>query len=541
MASIAPLSGVLGKRRAAHLLRRTTYNPTRERINAFANKTAYQATTELVKTGAPFLAEPIDHETGQPWINSGPPPVSSSFRRQQYTIGWWANEAFHDQTIGRKMAFFLHTNFVVSMNSTSSERYFDYLALLQHYATGNFKKLAKAIVLDNAMLRYLDNTLNNKANPNENFAREYLELFTIGKGAQAGPGDYTNYTEQDVAAAARLLTGFKTGTRGNYIDPETGIPRGRAQLSQHDTGSKKFSHAFQGHTISGRNTADGMFEELDEFVEMIFDQEELAKTICRKLYRFFVSKYISRTVDIDIITPLADTFRLYNYDLGPVLKKLLRSQHFYDADDDNSNDEIIGSLIKSPLDMLHGALSFFKIELPDPLTDTYNHYHEFYYRSITNVLFPQAGFTLFYPAVVAGYPAYYQEPDLNRNWFSATTIIARYSLPEILLTGRRVLSGGSLAGVELDIVAWIKHSNNISNPYLPEIVVSELLEYMLPNFPDAERFAYFLDEVFLDNLPAADWTYEWEAYEASGDDTEVRIPLERLVTSIMYSQEYQLM
>ncbi len=541
MASIAPFNGVLGKRRAAHLLRRTTYNPTRERIDDFATKTPYQAVTLLIKNSSPVLTEPIDHQTGQPWINSGPPPVSSNFHLKQYTMGWWVNEALHDTTISRKMAFFLHSNFVVSFNSENEERYFDYLALLQYYAVGNFKSLAKAMVLDNAMLRYLDNTLNNKDNPNENFAREFLELFTIGKGAQVGPGDYTNYTELDVAVAARLLTGFKRATRGQRIDPETGLSRGYANTSKHDTGNKKFSHAFQNHTVSGRSTVEGMFEELDEFVDMIFDQEETAKAICRKLYRFFVSRNISREIEADIIIPLADTFRLYNYDLTPVLKKLFRSEHFYDLDDENANDEIIGGLIKSPLDMLHGALSFFKIAIPDPLTNTYNHYHEFYYRSITNVLFAQAGFTIFHPPVVAGYPAYYQASEYHHIWFNATTIIARYSLPEMLLTGRRVISYGGLGGVQLDIVDFVSNTNHISNPYLPDVLVSELLEYLLPNFPDPERFTYYLDEVFLDGLPAADWTYEWEAYEATGDDTEVRIPLENLIQAILYSQEFQLM
>ena len=105
--------------------------------------------------------------------------------------------------------------------------------------------MAKKITFDNAMLYYLDNTTNNKNNPNENYAREFLELFTIQKGPQIAEGNYTNYTEQDIQQAAKIFSGIKVKPLRDTIDPETGIPCGYVNVSQHDINSKTFSSELQ--------------------------------------------------------------------------------------------------------------------------------------------------------------------------------------------------------------------------------------------------------------------------------------------------------
>ena len=541
MASLAPKNGPLGKRLAAHLLRRTTFAHNKDRIDEIAQMTAEQAVDALFVYQAPSIPEPIDPETGQGWINTGVDAISSNFRLRHYTRTWWMHEALLDNSIGSKMTFFLHTNFVVSVAIYLPSRIFDHLALLRHYSLGNFRQLAEKIILDDTMLRYLDNTLNNKWNPNENFAREYLELFTIGKGEQIGPDNYTNYTEEDIRQAARLLTGFKTANRGQYIDPDTGLSRGRAVLSSHDRDDKTFSEAFQGRTITGAQTTEEMFTELSEFVDMIFEQDETARAIARKLYRFFVSRNISQEIEDDIIEPLAATFRNNGYELEPIVKQLLKSVHFYDEDDSDNSDEIIGVLVKSPLELFLGAMGFFNVQVPDPVQEPEDHYVNFYLRSVINVYLTRTDFNVLSPSVVAGYPAYYQSPEYNRNWFNGSTIIGRYSLPEMLLTGRRVLAGGSLGGgVQLDIVDYISQRGNVSNAYLAHFLVRDLLGYMLPEMPDNNRVNYFLNTIFLDDLPAQDWSYEWDNYVNTGDDTEVRIPLQNLVQAIMYSPEYQL-
>ncbi|MEM7372039.1 MAG: DUF1800 family protein [Bacteroidota bacterium] len=541
MASLNPLSGTLGHRLAAHLLRRTSYHYTRAQIDAFAGKTVTQAMDDLMIIPSAIVAEPIDYETGQPWINSGVESMANRGRLRSYIAGWWMDEARQDPSIGHKMMFFLHTNFVVAAMEGPSEEYFDYLALLRHYAVGNFKVLAYKMVLDNQMLRYLDNTANLKGKPNENFAREYLELFTIGKGQQVGPGDYTNYTEEDIVEAARVLTGFRTGQRDTHIDPDTNLPMGRAVFGQHELGDKTFTtNAFQDTIITGATNQAEMFQELQDFVDMIFAQDATATFICRKLYRYFVGRHISQEIEEDIITPLAIIFRANNYELEPVLRVLLSSQHFYDKDDSKPTDEIVGGMLRSPLELFLHTMSFFDIAVPDALTETEDHYFRLYHRWVNSVFFPKAGFNVFRPSTVAGYAGYYQEPTFHRNWFNSSSIIARYKLGEMLILGRRVLAGGTIP-VQFDLPTFVQDTTHITDADNAILMVQEFLDYLFPEAVSQERFDYYLNDIFLQGQTTDDWSYEWQAYLLNGDDTEVRLILNGLVESIMYSPEYQLM
>jgi hypothetical protein len=440
-----------------------------------------------------------------------------------------------------KMAFFWHQYMAVAANANTNHTFFDYLALLKWAALGNFKKLANKIVTDNTMLRYLNNDQNTVQNPNENFAREFLELFTIGKGPQVAPGDYTNYTEDDIVQAARVFTGFRTRSQRDQTDPETGIPRGIAQLYRHDMGSKTFSEKFQHTTISGASSAAGMFTEVAQFVDLVLAQPETARNICRRLYRFFVRPGISEEVESGIIEPLANTLRNNNFEIAPVLKLLLKSEHFYDADDSDCGDEIYGSMIKSPLDLVLPALSFFNIAIPDPVSSNYDHYVLFYSQGVVERMLGYANLPIFYPGDVAGYAAYHQEPEYHRNWFNSSTIIARYKLPQILFTGRRVLGGGATTsiGIQLNLPVWVRDSGICSDPADAYVLVGDLLDYMLPAAVSDARFEYFCHQIFLDNLPPADWSYEWQHYLNTGNGDGVKIALERLVQHIMFSPEYQ--
>jgi uncharacterized protein (DUF1800 family) len=441
------------------------------------------------------------------------------------------------------MTFFFHQYMATSMVGTgNTATFFDYLALLRWGALGNFKKLAAKLVLDNTMLRYLNNNENTKNNPNENFAREFLELFTIGKGPQTGPGDYTNYTEDDIVAAARVLTGFRAQGNRTVTDPETGIPRGVTAFNQHDTGPKVFSARFQNKIIAGAANQAGMITELNAFVDMIFAQSETAKNLCRRLYRYFVYREISDEIENDIIVPLSNTLISNNFEIKPVLQQLLASQHFFDADDSAQTDEIVGGMIKSPLELALQSISFFGIPIPDPLTQPVTHYRTFYEQGVTTRMFGAANLPIFVPSDVAGYPGLYSEPEFSRQWFSSSTIIARYKLPAMLLKGTRQFGGGNpniSIGIKLNIAPWVKNSGFFSDPTDPYVLVKELLEYMLPEQIDDNRFNYFYQSVFLNQLPPADWTYEWQNYLATGNATEVTLALERLVNAIMYAPEYQ--
>lgn len=547
MASLNPISGVLGKRRAAHFLRRTSFRYTRSRVDELSTLTAEAAFDNVFVQAPLLLAQPVYGSGAVTWVDPPLPPSATlpdeDFVLRRYVMAWWVHEALHDPGAGHKMEFFLHQYLAVTAESGSSGQFFDYLRLLRWGALGNFKKMATKIVVDNCMLNYINNNLNYVNNPNENFAREFFELHTIGKGDIAGPGDYTTFTEDDIVVAARVLTGFGNAQRHLNTDPETMLPAGKAFPQSHDFQPKTFSNRFGGATINApTNDADGMWAELNSFVDMIFAQEETSKNFCRRLYHFFVTRKISDEVETDIITPLAQTFRDNNYEVLPVLKQLLLSQHFYDEDDSSATDEIVGAFIKSPLDLALQALSFFELPIPDPITDNYTHYNTFYNAGVMERMLSRTGMDLFYPPDVAGYPGYYQDPVYNRQFFNSASIVGRYKLPEILLTGTHawVPSPGTPLGTKLDFAAWIKDSGNISNPSDSYVLVQELLIYLFPEEPDNDRFTHFLDIVFLDGLPPGDWTYEWDTYVSTGNDTEVAIPLRRLLNAIMYAPEYQL-
>jgi uncharacterized protein (DUF1800 family) len=549
MASLNPLQGALGLRRAAHLLRRTSYRYTRSKVDEMATQTAGDALTSLL-TGYPLqLDQPLfanGNSTPAPWINPPQPfnaPLpAQDFILRRYLLAWWVNEALHDPGITHKMNFFLHQFMAVDGDSGSSMDFFDYLGLLRWGALGNFKKLATKMVVNNCMLSYLNNDENYVNNPNENFAREFFELFTIGRGQPAGPGDYTNYTEDDIVQAARVLTGYNHMQRDQYQDPETGIPSGKPFPQSHDFLTKTFSIRFGGTVIKPpTQDAAGMLAELDAFVNMIFTQEETARNLCRRLYHFFVRRNIVPEVETDIIGPLAQTLISQNFEIKPVLAQLLQSEHFFDMDDANPNDETIGSLIKSPLELVLQALSFLNVPIPDPVTDNDKHYNTFYNATVLERMLGQAGMNVFYPSDVAGYPGYYQDPDLNRQFFNSATIVARYKLPQMLLTGTYAWGGSANEpiGTILDVSAWVRDSGVFGDPSDAGMLVQDMVRYLFPETPDADRLNYFLNTVFLDGLPAADWNYAWQHYLTTSDNADVKIPLGRLLNGVMYAPEYQ--
>ncbi len=550
MASLNPLSGSLGRRRAAHLLRRASFRYARTQVDDLSTQTATQAVTTLLTTSPLQHAQPYyaTSPTATPvtWINPPKPPdaplPAQDFEMRPNVLSWWTNEALHDPGITHKMTFFLHQFLATDADAGTSSNFFDYLSLLRWGSLGNFKKLLVKIVTDNSMLYYLDNDQNFAQNPNENFAREFFELFTIGRGQPAGPGDYTTFTEDDIVQAARVFTGFNHALRNQNTDPDTNIPAGKGYPQTHDFGQKTFSPRFADTVIKApANDLTGMIAELQAFVDMVFAQDETAKNICRRLYHYFVTRKITQEVEDEVITPLAATFRTNDFELKPVLLQLLTSEHFYDADDTLSNDEIVGALIKSPLDLALQALSFFDLPIPDAVGEYDKHYNTFYNSAVRYRMLELAGMPLFYPWDVAGYPGYYQDPDFNRQFFNSATIISRYKLPQMLLTGTFAWGGQAAEsiGTKLDIAAWVKDSGTISDPSDSYVVVEELVQYLFPEEPDGDRLNHFLEIVFLDGIPPFDWTIDWNEYVSSGDDMAVKIPLQRLVNALLYAPEYQ--
>ena len=542
--SLNPLNSNLGQLRAKHLLRRCLFHYNNDLLNNISNLNASEAVSQLLLDDSVTYNEPYDPLPDENphgfWLSSGvyPPDIPNQGRKRGLLTAWWWYNMINRVNLKDKLTFFLHTTFTIANGDVGASHYFyDHLRLLEYYSSGNLRDLAKKITLDNAMLNYLDNTQNNANNPNENYAREFLELFTITKGEQVGEGDYSTYTEQDVIEAARVFSGFKTQLDRSIIDPDTNIPMGRLSINQHDQGIKTFSYAFDNYELQGGNTQETIFEELYEFVDMVFDKQATALAYVKKLYRFFVKSEWDEDIEQNIIIPLADDLYNNGYEILPVVKRLLESQHFFDAADSDPTDEIIGSIIKSPLQLLSSTITNLGFNIPDPENDMEN-YYKFVMFFMRNTYFPMAGMNVFAPDTVAGHPAIYQSPDFDRHWFSSSTILARYRLIECLITGRNKLGGNGFFGSELDTVAFVE--NTSANPGNIYYLVDEIANILYPNPIDQDRVDYFA-ELILEGYPSYYWTDTWDEYLSTGENTIVKTRLDLLIGAMINAPEYQLM
>jgi hypothetical protein len=550
MASLNPLTGVLGKRLAAHLLRRATYKFSAARIEAFAALTPTQAVDQL------FTFKPLKYPQGPLWTDglpiynpnnhsqskmyTDPAVIAIDTGRYLFGITWRYVEAFDDDTAKWKTIHWLYSLFNIRWDGDTRSYY--YWLLLERMArTGNLRSLAQKVTLDNSMLRYLSNSANVKGAANENYAREFMELFTILRGEAVAVGNYTNYTEADISQAARVLTGYSESNTEK--DPDTGIIRGAAVISRHDTGDKTFSAAFQNTVIRGATTAADMPRELGDFVDMIFNQVATAKSYIRKMYRFFVGDIITAEIETDIITPLANELKTSGYNHIQILKKLLTSQHFYDRDDSNAADEIIGAKIKSPYELLLQSTNFFQLT-KNTANNKQLFYDDFFsYDDHTSSI----GMGIVGPPTVEGYPGFYKDSGFSRNWFSNNYMQKRYSFGKTLLSGKSYGSG-RVFPYKLDIVKWVKDNIDLPNaPGTPAApvgasnatrVVEMMMDYLLPERPTGERYDYFMDTL-LGGLSPINWYFEWKEYLETNDSEDARVGLERFLKALMSSPEFQ--
>lgn len=553
MASLNPLSGTLGLRKAKHLLRRATFNYTKEQLDAFSNMTAVAALNSLTSNPTNKLTEPYDPlPTSDPdayWLTTNPVPntVDGHGRKRAMVTAWWWYNALNEVSLKHKLSFFLHTSFTVGKDSGAgaSNDFYDHIRLLDFYALGNIKTLAKKITLDNSMLDYLNNTENNNNNPNENYAREFLELFTILKGEQIGDGNYTNYTEVDIQQAAKVFSGFKRKYDRSIIDSDTNIPMGFINTNKHDTNNKTFSGAFDNQVITGQSSASNIFDELHEFVDMVFAKPETAKAYCRKLYRYFVKSKWDETVETDIITPLAQQLINNNYEILPVVQTLLTSEHFYDADDSDNTDNTIGAIIKSPLQLLSEICSLFEVDFPDPTSSTTNlsrYYNNFFFKFIHNTYYKSAGMEFYNPDSVAGYPAYYQEPGFDQIWFSSNTLIGRYKIIDSLVTGRNSITSGNIY-TELDTVIFVENKISADDARDPNKLILKISELLYPESIDDDRKDYF-KQFLIEDSDDFYWSNAWLQYintHSNGDKTTVKTRLDALIIAMVNAAEFQLM
>jgi len=253
--------------------------------------------------------------------------------------------------------------------------------LIRSHALGDFADLTQAIAQDPAMLIYLDSAINRKAHPNENFARELMELFCLGEG---------NYTEQDVQELARCFTGWEIKSQ-----------KFRKNRYQHDSGEKA--------VLGESGTFDG-----EDAVEIVLQQPSLEMFLARKWYRFFIAD--EPAPSDELLRPLAKAFREKDLQIAPALKMLLSSNLFF-------SKHAMGQKIKSPVELVIGTLRAFKATANSEL--------------IADGLF-KIGQGLFYPPNVKGWEG-------GRTWINSSTLLGRANLfSRVLFDGATRFDGKSL-------------------------------------------------------------------------------------------------
>jgi len=280
---------------------------------------------------------------------------------------YWINEMVNSKSqLREKMSFFWHGHFACrNLNVFYQQGLLD---VIRVNALGSFRKLLHEVSRSAAMLFFLNNQQNRKDHPNENFAREVMELFTVGRG---------HYTENDIKEAAKAFTGWGANVKGEFI-----FRRG-----QHDYGTKT--------VLSKTGNFDG-----GEVLDILLEQKQTAKYISQKIYRFFINE----NVDEEKLNWLADRFYKSDYNISKLMEDIFTSDWFYD-------EKNIGCQIKSPVELLVGIQRMLPMQLQN--------------EEVLQLLQRLLGQMLFYPPSVAGWAG-------GKAWIDSSTLMMRMRIPQML-------------------------------------------------------------------------------------------------------------
>jgi hypothetical protein len=343
---------------AAHLYRRAGFGARFDEIDAAVKLGAAAMLDRLCQAPPPSDDfESTSNMLAESAIFDGSAP---------HLAAWWFYRMLNtSDPLAEKLTLFWHGHFATSLAKVQSPQLMiDQNRLLRTHARGKFEVLAKAISRDPAMLIYLDSTSNRRIHPNENYARELMELFALGVG---------NYTEADIKEVARAFTGWEL--LGHHFHFDT---------VQHDTGSKSF--------LGSSGNFDG-----DDAVRIILHQPAALRFIARKLVRFFV--FDEPIVSDVLIEPLATQLAESEFSVGPLVRRILSSNLFF-------SDCALGRKIRSPVELAVGLLRNLgaTTSLVDLAQGT-----------------GRAGQTLFQPPNVKGW-------DGGRTWINSSTLLGRANL-----------------------------------------------------------------------------------------------------------------
>lgn len=513
--SLAPYSGTWDRTTAAHLLRRTILAPTVQELQSAADSSMSAVVDQLLTPaknlpGPPRFVNEWLNASILPWNFTGinPGVFYNELRR------WWCGLMLNGGiSLTERMTLFWHNHFATNEGAVQDGRFiYQHNQLLRQYSLGNFKELVRRVTIDKAMLDFLDGRYNKSDyRLQENYARELQELFTIGIADNNGN---PNYTQQDVVEAARALTGWDW-------------------LGDHNAGvvcNALTGHDIKNKTVYGKTITGGIegAPELAELLNIIFEKEETARYVIRKLYRFFVYTEapltpvtpISSEVEESIIAPLATQFRQSGWEISTVLRTLLSSQHFYDS-------EIIAAQIKSPVDHLVGTARAMRTAIITG--EPFDYLMQAIQQRVTRL-----GMELFAAPGVQGWQFY-------RPWISTSTLPQRRADTDALLDGTAANIVDMLNPIftgpiyrngqaKLNALAYAKQFASFADD--PEQLAADIAQHLLA-YPASQKTLGKFRDALLQGQPA----YEWAGASEQVKETRLRA----LLKTVMRTPNYQLM
>lgn len=539
---LTPYTGPFGRPELTHLLRRTLFGCTNADLAHFNGQTLDQTIDALLAFSndtTPPLKTYWDLNGGNPDPNALDPQVAfgstwvdtirygndveitdlTSARVQSFM--WWRMGLIVEQqrNLREKMQLFWHNHMPTQVFQVFNPRFsYEYDQLLRTQALGNFRQLIHDVTVSGAQLIYLNGYLNTVIAPDENYGRELMELFTLGEGS--------GYTESDVQAAARVLTGWTVRETDALGDPV--LPYVVFRPTMHDTTDKQFSAFFNNTVITGQSGTAAGEGELNLLLDMICANEEVSRFMCRNLYRYFVHGEIDAATEAEVIEPLAEIFRDNAADpdqMGIVVRALLTSDHFFSA-------QVRSCMVMPPVDLVVGLVRKLHFTLPTPaqLEAQYLVWRDLYY------LTAYSGQELLNPPNVAGFPAYYQTPGFDNIWMDTATYPARKnSMLGILYSG---FATGDASDVyqassqdlefKCDLLATVAE---FTDPTDPNVLVTDAAELLfavvVSNGVKAQLKTNYL---LLGQASDVYWTDAYEIYVADPGTTNMTA---QLVPSIL--------
>lgn len=497
------------EKRIRHLYNRISFGAKFSEVQDALQKTPGELVDELLDRAE---QAPLPNRSSYPWAEASEyGPDDNVYQQFRFLSQMWI-EGMLNEGVRHKLALFWSNHFVTeaSVYGRHSTYLFQYYYILHRNALGNFKEFVKDMGRTPAMLWYLNGNVNTSRRPNENYARELLELFTMGEG---------NYTQQDIEELSRALTGWKAQyydrNQQKTIYVPTQYNEFRFVKTDHDYGEK----TVLGVTYTPQDDDDGN-NDYDRVHDIIFDQgrDETARFICSKLYRY----YLYEEINEDVLQEMMSIFINSSFSIRAVLEALFKSEHFFQA-------EATGTRIKSHaewyvtfmriLDMEMGEDYFFndyRIDTPDPK----NPNSRYLLRQIANRLDNQDQ-ELFDPVNVAGWPGY-------RTWINETSLVNRWNYLRSMLN--------SDLRYEVTKERFRQICKEVSfNSNDPDYVTRKLLEhFMIADLPEEEISLCVV--VFKEPVPSnyfddGSWNLEFD---------EVPMQFQCLMNYVITLPEFQL-